>query len=61
MLFASMWRMDGMSMALFPQGLTNVDQRCNAGERRVFNQLERCLEDDSTYFPQLIGPTQAKT
>jgi hypothetical protein len=33
-------------MAIFPQGLTHVDQRCNAGERRVLHQLKRCLEDD---------------
>ncbi|HSI59327.1 MAG TPA: NERD domain-containing protein/DEAD/DEAH box helicase [Ideonella sp.] len=33
-------------MAIFPQGLTNVDQRCNTGERRVLHQLKRCLEDD---------------
>ena len=33
-------------MALFPQGLTQVDARCNAGERRVLHQLKRCLEDD---------------
>lgn len=33
-------------MALFPQGLTHVDQRCSAGERRVLHQLKRCLEDD---------------
>ncbi|MFO1286019.1 MAG: 3'-5' exonuclease [Rubrivivax sp.] len=32
-------------MALFPQGLTNVDERCNAGERRVLQQLAR-LDDD---------------
>ncbi len=33
-------------MAVFPQGLSNVDRRCNAGERRVLHQLERCLGDD---------------
>ncbi len=33
-------------MALFPQGLSHVDARCNAGERRVLHQLKRCLEDD---------------
>ena len=27
-------------MALFPQGLSNIDQRCNAGERRVLHQTE---------------------
>lgn len=44
-------------MALFPQGLTNVDQRCNAGERRVLHQLKRCLEDDYLVWHDLpIGP-----
>ena len=33
-------------MALFPQGLSQVDARCNGGERRVLHQLKRCLEDD---------------
>ncbi|HEU5295786.1 MAG TPA: UvrD-helicase domain-containing protein [Burkholderiaceae bacterium] len=33
-------------MAIFPQGITSIDQRCNAGERRVLHQLKRCLEDD---------------
>ncbi len=33
-------------MALFPQGLSQIDARCNAGERRVLHQLKRCLEDD---------------
>jgi hypothetical protein len=33
-------------MAVFPQGLSHVDARCNAGERRVLHQLKRCLEDD---------------
>ena len=33
-------------MAQFPQGLTQIDARCNAGERRVLHQLQRCLEDD---------------
>jgi Nuclease-related domain/UvrD-like helicase C-terminal domain/AAA domain len=33
-------------MAVFPQGLTHVDARCNAGERRVLHQIKRCLEDD---------------
>jgi hypothetical protein len=33
-------------MAIFPQGLTHVDARCNPGERRVLHQLKRCLEDD---------------
>ena len=33
-------------MAKFPQGLSHIDSRCNAGERRVLQQLKRCLEDD---------------
>ena len=33
-------------MAVFPQGLSHVDARCNAGERRVLHQIKRCLEDD---------------
>ncbi len=44
-------------MALFPQGLTNIDQRCNAGERRVLHQLKRCLEDDHLVWHDIpIGP-----
>ena len=44
-------------MAIFPQGLTNVDQRCNAGERRVLHQLKRCLEDDYLVWHNVpIGP-----
>jgi superfamily I DNA/RNA helicase len=33
-------------MAQAPQGLSAIDARCNAGERRVLHQLKRCLEDD---------------
>ena len=33
-------------MAIFPQGLSQVEQRCNAGERRLLHSLRRCLEDD---------------
>jgi hypothetical protein len=33
-------------VAIFPQGLTQVDARCDTGERRVLHQLKRCLEDD---------------
>lgn len=38
-------------MAIFPQGLTNISQRCRntedgGAERRVLVQLQRCLEDD---------------
>jgi hypothetical protein len=44
-------------MAIFPQGLSNVDQRCNAGERRVLNQLKRCLGDDYWVWHDVpIGP-----
>ncbi len=44
-------------MALFPQGLNNVDARCNAGERRVLHQLKRCLEDDYIVWHDVpIGP-----
>ncbi len=44
-------------MAIFPQGLTNVDQRCNPGERRVLHQLKRCLEDDYLVWHNVpIGP-----
>jgi hypothetical protein len=44
-------------MALFPQGLTHIDQRCNAGERRVLHQLKRCLEDDYIVWHDIaIGP-----
>ena len=44
-------------MALFPQGLSNVDARCNAGERRVLHQLKRCLEDDYIVWHDVpIGP-----
>ena len=44
-------------MAIFPQGLTNVDQRCNAGERRLLHQLKRCLEDDHLVWHNVpLGP-----
>jgi hypothetical protein len=44
-------------MAIFPQGLTNIDQRCNGGERRVLNQLKRCLGDDHLVWHNVpIGP-----
>ncbi|HRD97152.1 MAG TPA: NERD domain-containing protein/DEAD/DEAH box helicase [Rubrivivax sp.] len=44
-------------MALFPQGLTQIAQRCNAGERRVLHQLKRCLEDDYLVWHDIpIGP-----
>ena len=44
-------------MAIFPQGLTRVDKRCNPGERRVLNQLKRCLEDDYIVWHDVpLGP-----
>jgi hypothetical protein len=44
-------------MALFPQGLGQIDARCNAGERRVLQQLKRCLEDDYLVWHDIpIGP-----
>jgi hypothetical protein len=45
------------SMAIFPQGVTQVERRCNAGERRVVVQLKRCLEDDYLVWHDIpIGP-----
>jgi Nuclease-related domain/AAA domain/UvrD-like helicase C-terminal domain len=44
-------------MAQFPQGLSAVDSRCNAGERRLLHQLKRCLEDDYLVWHDVpIGP-----
>ncbi len=44
-------------MAVFPQGLSQVDLRCNAGERRLLHQLKRCLEDDYLVWHDVpIGP-----
>lgn len=44
-------------MAIFPQGLSQVDARCNAGERRVLHQLKRCLGDDHLVWHDVpIGP-----
>ncbi len=44
-------------MALFPQGLSQIDARCNAGERRVLHQLKRCLEDDYWVWHDVpVGP-----
>lgn len=44
-------------MAIFPQGASNVDARCNGGERRVLQQLRRCLEDDHLVWHDVpIGP-----
>ncbi len=44
-------------MAIFPQGLSQIDQRCTAGERRLLHQLKRCLEDDYLVWHDIpIGP-----
>lgn len=44
-------------MAIFPQGLSNIDQRCNTGERRVLHQLKRCLNDDHLVWHNVpLGP-----
>jgi len=44
-------------MALFPQGLSHGDARCNAVERRVLHQLKRCLEDNYIVWHDIaIGP-----
>ncbi len=44
-------------MAIFPQGLSQIDARCDAGERRVLHQLKRCLEDDYLVWHNVpIGP-----
>lgn len=45
-------------MAIFPQGLSNVDKRCaNAGERAVLHQLKRCLSDDYMVWHNVpLGP-----
>ena len=44
-------------MATFPQGFAQVHRRCNGGERRVLNQLRRCLEDDYLVWHDVpVGP-----
>lgn len=44
-------------MAIFPQGFTQVSERCNAGERRTLHQLKRCLSDDYLVWHNIpIGP-----
>ncbi len=45
-------------MAIFPQGLTNIDKRCaNAGERYTLHQLKRCLSDDYMVWHDVpVGP-----
>ena len=48
---------DRVRMAHFPQGLAQIDQRCNAGERRVLHQLNRCLgEEFMVWFDIPVGP-----
>ena len=48
---------ESQTVAIFPQGLTHIDARCNAGERRVLHQLKRCLEDDYLVWHDVpIGP-----
>lgn len=46
------------TMAIFPQGLSNIDKRCaNAGERAVLHQLKRCLSDDYMVWHNVpLGP-----
>jgi rhodanese-related sulfurtransferase len=45
-------------MAIFAQGLSNIDKRCaNAGERAVLHQLKRCLSDDYMVWHNVpLGP-----
>ncbi|WP_310463339.1 3'-5' exonuclease [Sphaerotilus sp.] len=44
-------------MAQFPQGYRQIEQRCNAGERRVLQQLKQCLDDGHLVWHNVpIGP-----
>jgi hypothetical protein len=44
-------------MAVFPQGMSNVEQRCDSGERKLFHALKRCLDDDFLVWHNVpIGP-----
>lgn len=44
-------------MAQFPQGYRQIEQRCNAGERRVLQQLKQCLDDEHLVWHNVpIGP-----
>lgn len=44
-------------MAQFPQGYRQIEHRCNAGERRLLQQLKRCLDDTHTVWHDVpIGP-----
>jgi len=47
-------------MAIFPQGLTNVNARCNPGERSVLHQLKRCLEDDYLVWHDVLLGAQSR-
>ncbi|MDM0113135.1 3'-5' exonuclease [Variovorax sp. J22R133] len=40
-------------MAIFPQGMTQVDRRCNTGERKLFQALKRHLGDDHLVWHDL--------
>lgn len=45
-------------MAQFPQGLRQIESRCNAGERRVLDQLRQCLDDQHLVWHDLpVGET----
>lgn len=44
-------------MAQFPQGYRQIEPRCNAGERRVLQQLKQCLDDSHLVWHNVpIGP-----
>ena len=51
-------------MAIFPQGYTQISERCThtedgGAERRVLQQLQRCLEDDYWVWHNVpLGPTE---
>lgn len=43
-------------MAIFPQGLTNIDKRANTGERMTLHQLKRLSDDYMVWHDVPIGP-----
>jgi hypothetical protein len=48
-------------MAIFPQGLPFIEQRCSTAERRLLRQLRRSLDDDYLiWFATPIGPEQCR-
>lgn len=48
-------------MAIFPQGLPYIEQRCSSAERRLLLQLQRSLDDDYLiWFATPIGPEQCR-